>query len=1013
MLVTVVAASTALATATLAGPAGAATARPSFSRLTGIHNAAKIKPLALSKAGQVTVSVTLSTPSVLRRETRLHRSFKQPKRQAIRRQVHRSQNGVRAVVASHHGTVLRSLADAVNAVTVRVPRSALPALAAAPGVTRVVPTHIVHVANTASDLFTGVAQAWEGAGRTGTGMKIADIDTGIDYYHSDFGGSGNPADFAKDDGLTIEPGTFPTAKVVGGFDFVGDAYDPDSADPALNTPKPDPDPLDCNGHGSHTAGTAAGFGVTAAGTYHGPYTEDALHNAAFTIGPGTAPNASILAYRVFGCDGSAGDDVIAAAIDRAVADGANVINMSLGATYGGDDSLDSIASDAAAQSGVIVVAAAGNEGSSAYVAGEPGSASRVLDVAAVDSSFAQFPAATIDTTPAVTGLIANGVALDPAITAPVVVVPGGAPGTIGLGCDAADYAGASGAIVVTTRGVCDRVARAQLGQAAGAVAVIMVNNGPGLPPFEGPIPGVTIPFIGVSADDTAALAAAGGQTHTLSTAPPIANPTFGAVADFSSSGPRNDSSLKPDVAAPGVSVISVGVGTGSGAATDSGTSMATPHTAGIAALVREAHPTWSVAAIKAAIMDTATADPSKVQDYDPLRFGAGLVQPGKAVDTQVVAVTTDGLDNLSFGYRPQGGGITQTRTVTLLNNGSAARTYDLAAGFTSDTLGSALSFSPSHVRVPAGGQARVNVTIRLSRADVAALPNATDSDGGALISTRGVVTATPTSSGAGIYSLRIPFLLVPRGLSDIAPESNRVNVNKKGNGEIRLRNNGIHDGTADFYALGATDPRDAPGPTDLRAVGVQVLPTEALGVPADANDRALIFAVNTYERWSNPGETVFEVSVDTNKDGAPDFFIDGEDAGLVTAGVPDGTFAAFIFDAAGNLVDAWNTVAPMNSSTVLLPALASDLGLTADSGGFDYGVASASQVEVGTADEIADTGSFNAFDPAQSTGEFVDLGAGDRARVPVTGDRRSRWMVVTFDDANGGRQADIVRARRG
>src|SRR5207244_3158394 len=196
-----------------------------------------------------------------------------------------------------------------------------------------------------------------------------------------------------------------------------------------------------------------------------------------------------------------------------------------------------------------------------------------------------------------------------------------ADGTPSLGCDPAEYTnfpgGVVGMLVVTQRGTCARVARAIYGEMAGAAAVAMVTNGPWYPPFEGPITSnpdtgipftVTIPFLGVLLADGPTLVAADGGTGTLG-ATTIANPGFKAFASFSSAGPQDlNSALKPDIVAPGVSVQSTLIGSGTEGARFSGTSMATPHVAGIAALVREAHPSWTVAEVKAAILNTGSSD---------------------------------------------------------------------------------------------------------------------------------------------------------------------------------------------------------------------------------------------------------------------------------------------------------------------------------------------------------------------------------------------------------------------
>src|SRR5262249_45594268 len=161
---------------------------------------------------------------------------------------------------------------------------------------------------------------------------------------ANFGGPGTQAAYQvalMNDTQPADPAQFgPGApKVKGGTDLVGDAYDADSDDPAINTPKPDPNPLDCNGHGSHAAGPAPGFGLTTQGaTFNGPYDQNTHTNFAFTIGPGVAPKADLYAVRVFGCEGST--DVVTEALDWAVDNDMDVVNMSLGADFGSGDSAD-------------------------------------------------------------------------------------------------------------------------------------------------------------------------------------------------------------------------------------------------------------------------------------------------------------------------------------------------------------------------------------------------------------------------------------------------------------------------------------------------------------------------------------------------------------------------------------------------------------------------------------------------------------------------------------------------
>ena len=199
-------------------------------------------------------------------------------------------------------------------------------------------------------------QAWQTYSDRGENATIAVIDTGIDYTHADFGGPGTTAAYNTahaSETAPADPSLFPTAKIPGGYDLVGDAYNADRVGRRHSTPHPDPNPLDCNGHGSHTAGIAAGFGENADGsTYTGSYNTSTPFSS-MKIGPGMAPEAEIYAYRVFGCAGST--NVVGDAIDMAVdpngdsnpSDHVSVISMSLGSDYGSPQDGDSVISNAA------------------------------------------------------------------------------------------------------------------------------------------------------------------------------------------------------------------------------------------------------------------------------------------------------------------------------------------------------------------------------------------------------------------------------------------------------------------------------------------------------------------------------------------------------------------------------------------------------------------------------------------------------------------------------------------
>ncbi len=995
-------------------------------------------------------------------------SLTESQKDALRQPLMAAQTTLSSKLRLLGAVVEGNLTDVLNAVKVRVSALTLPKIQALPGVKSVSIATIYHVDNTNTVPYIGADTTWTDTGFTGAGVKIAIIDTGINFFHRDFGGT---TGYATATGLSASHDHFPTAKVVGGWDFVGDAYDPASSDPSLQIPHPDNDPLDCKDpaaanvqHGTHVAGTAAGEGVNADGTtYTGPYTAAAEAGNSWSIGPGVAPQASLMAYRVFGCSGAT--DIVIDAIERAVRDGANVINMSLGSPYGDPGSADSEAVDNASIAGVTVVMAAGNEGPSAYETGSPGVATRGISVAAMDA-VPSFPSINIHlpSGPDITAINANNNTTGLPITGPLNVFKDdpstpfdGNTNGIGdeaLGCNPQDYTyngWVAGEIPVAVRGYCARIQRAIEATSEGASTVIMINNAASLPPYEGPITGATIPFAGVNGTDGPALVAADTDSATLSVAPTLANPDYPLLASFSSGGPSGGASaLKPDVAAPGVSVMSADGSTIKGGKILSGTSMASPATAGAVALIVQAHPTWTPEAIKAALIGTAQPNlvvPLEGPGSTTRNAGAGVVQPRLAVDTKSYVVTNPGTSSLSFGDVQLNRGVAgpgsyvQTLPVNINNTSGAAITYDLSNAFSTADMGFTVAFSQASVTVPAHSKAHVNVTLSLSEADVAALPDvapfhspnlAVDADGqlySPLTNVAGAITVHPETAGAGQYDLRVPWLVAPRGQSDVTPTKKTANVPVAGGWttNMTIKNNGLHEGDVDTYAWGLLDGREGVNDIDLRAGGVQSDNPLVCSSTADPSDRCLVFAINTWGKWNNPSTTEFDTLIDTNNDGIPDFDVIGTDAFNVL-GALNGVYVSAVLDlSTGNIVDIYFATAPNNGDTVLLPVLASDLGLTG-TGRFDYMVESfdvQGNLDVMTTSQGVSPSTgwarFFAFDEPIENGDFAVLAPGQSmsATVHVAAAHlqprhgMQGWMVVALEDKVGGvpggqTQADLI-----
>lgn len=986
-----------------------------------VHNAAR---RLRSGSERVRVVVTMAGDSTADAKARsADHSISENEHHAIEARTQSEHSALEPSIRAHGGRVLGHMHDAINGMKVEVARDKISALAALPGVVSVVPVMTHHLNNTVSVPFIGAPSVWQGTpGFRGEGVKIAIIDTGIDYTHANFGGPGTVAAFeaAKAKGtLPADPTLFgPDAvKIKGGIDLVGDDYN--SEDPK-SVPVPDPNPLDCEGHGSHVAGTAAGFGVTAAGaTYFGPY-DSAAYSEPFKIGPGVAPKAELYAIRVFGCTGST--DVVTDAIDWAMHHGMDVINMSLGSDFGTSDTADALAARNAARAGVIVVASSGNAGPAPYIAGTPASGDGVVSVAAMDST-PRFPAASIQLSSGATikAIDANGVQVGGASLG--VVVLRNANGTVSLGCDEAEYVDGviAGKLVVTKRGTCARVLRAQLGQKHGAAAVAMINSSAGYPPYEGNIPAddtypaVTIPFLGILSADAAALTATTSVAMSDST---VDNPGFRRVASFSSAGPRfGDSALKPNVTAPGVSIFSTQSGSGADGIVESGTSMAAPHVAGVAALVRQSHPGWTRRLLNAAIAETG--DPAQLVDFAPRLEGSGLVQPVNGTRTQAVVVGDDGERDalaFNFGFEELFRDYRNTRRMKVVNGGHDPIKFNVSVTQTGGVPHTA-RVNRSTLVVGGHGDEDIAVSLTVPSGSVGA---AHDADGnGTFAEVAGYVTLTPANPTMnGGVSLRVPYYFVPRARANAQYRiAGRLNPSHPQADLVATNGGGAIAASPDVYAWGLKSRRQGIPYYDIRAVGVQ-------SIPDSATDRILVFAINTHERFSaigSNGDFVAEMDIfiDVNGDNTADFELIAVDLGVLTAGAANGQVASALVDLkTGDATVNFLADAVNDGSTVLLPIYASDLGLTPTSPRFSY--SAQTYFPDGTAAPIRGTASFNAFSPSISNALTVPpIAPNGSAKVAVKIDP-VEWattpalglMVVTQDNRAGASQAELIEVGR-
>jgi len=584
-----------------------------------------------------------------------------------------------------------------NGLSVQASTAEIGKIAHLTGVKAVYPVDIVSIPEnfdpgSGADMATALAMtganiAQNDLGLTGQGIRVAIMDTGIDYDHPDLGGCFGP-------GCRVETG----------WDFVGNAFNANPGSAAYNpVPVPGPDPDDCNGHGTHVAGiVGASGGVT-----------------------GVAPEVTFGAYKVFGCGGSTTADIMIAAMEMALADGMHVLNMSIGSAFQWPQYPTAVAASNLVDQGMVVVASIGNSGASGvYSAGAPGLGEHVIGVASFDNSHVSLAAFTVSPDDTLIGYGTAAAAPPPPTSGSYPMARTGTTTTPDDAC-APIAADLTGHVVLIRRGACPFHTKALNAQNAGAAGVALYNSVAGrFSPTVAGTPPITIPVVAISDIEGALIdgrLAAGDVTMTWTDELLMTeNPTGNLISSFSSYGLSPDLVLKPDIGAPGGLIRSTYPLENGAYAAISGTSMSSPHVAGGVALLLEARPDTPAHAVRGILQNSA--DPKNWRGNPALGFldqvhrqGAGMLDiPGAIMSTTSITPA-----KLSLGESEAG---LSTHTLMLHNHGDSDMTYDISFVNALSTGGStfnpgaflsnaSVAFSSDSITVPAGDSATVVATI--------------------------------------------------------------------------------------------------------------------------------------------------------------------------------------------------------------------------------------------------------------------------------------------------------------
>ena len=925
------------------------------------------------------------------------------------------QDDLMRAVGDLGGRELSRLNKSLNAVILKVDASRIPAIAALPNVLSIRP-----VVNYKLDLAETVpyigAKAVQTAGFNGSGVTVAVIDSGIDYTHKEFGGPGTRAAYTAAYGAgtndvknTRTDGLFPTAKVIGGFDFVGEVWP--------NGPlAPDPDPIDFGGHGTHVADIIGGSS-------------------------GVAPGVKLFACKACSsvstaCSGVALLESMDLALDPNgdgdISDAVDVINLSLGSDYGQQEDDLSQACANAVRFGVIVVASAGNAADRPYIAGSPSVTPQVISVAQTQVPSAKRFPLVINSPAAIAGQYPNNETVG---WAPVVHGFTGDVVYVGRGCEGDDYlANPAGKVALIDRGTCAVSLKVDRAAKAGAIGVLIGLVAAGDPisfAFGGGDTFVDTLVITKADADRIKAQLSAGKTVNVTVSPTVFIPLVGSAVGSSSRGPSYSfNAIKPDIGAPGASV-SAEVGTGDGATAFGGTSGASPMVAGSAALLLQAYPGRSPAEIKSLLMNTAETD---IQT-DPVRLpgvlapitriGGGEVRVDRALQSKTAAWDADDLTgSLSFGYQALSGNSAFQKRVAIRNYSGSPRTYTISPQFryADDAASGAVQLDvPSSIVVPPNSTRSFSVTLNVnaSKLPIWTLNGGSAGGNGSLL--QGVEFDGYLTLADRTDNIHLAWQILPHRAAAVDPQTSTVRLRRDGTGTLLLSNTGgARSGRVEVFSLTGTSrrvsPRFLPDPgdnftiTDLKSVGARLA---GIG----GGNFGIQFAINTFGERAHPNYPAeFDIYIDTNRDGEFDYVVfNSEQGGFAVTGQN----AVSVLDLKSNKVAGpfFFTDADLNSANVILTAPLSALGMTPDTK-FDFAVLAFDNYFTGDLTDVIEGMTYTPSGP-----RFVAAGvpatgipAGGTSLLSIgwfaPGESASpsqSGLLLMYRDGKPGQEADAIR----